>query len=173
MTRHGSLRLGRWMALGAAALVAAHASAEPTRTEVAFEGVGGLELKGTLVVPEGKPEGEPGARWPAVLLLPGSGPTDRDGNQPPALTTDLLKQFAERLAAERLAAEGVATLRFDKRAAPTDRDAWPRTPEALNAFFGWEAFVGDARAAYRYLRAREEVGSFVAIAGHSGGGRGG
>ncbi len=47
----------------------------------------------------------------AALLLPGSGPTDRDGNQPAAgLHTD-----AYRLLAEALAARGLSVLRIDKR----------------------------------------------------------
>ena len=77
---------------------------------VGFAGAQGLELQGSLALPAATPqEGSP-----ALLLLPGSGPTDRDGNQPPFLTTNLLKQIAERLAEE-----GVASLRFDKRAART------------------------------------------------------
>lgn len=47
----------------------------------------------------------------AALILPGSGPTDRDGNQPATgLNTD-----AYRLLAEALAAQGLSVLRVDKR----------------------------------------------------------
>ena len=45
---------------------------------------------------------------PGVVLLAGSGPTDRNGNQPPALMTDLLKQVADALASQ-----GIASLRYD------------------------------------------------------------
>ena len=65
-------------------------------TEVTFRGEGGLELRGTLT----RPEGDSASGLPAVLLLPGSGPTDRDGNARPYVVTDLLKQIAERLASE-------------------------------------------------------------------------
>lgn len=46
----------------------------------------------------------------AALILPGSGPTDRDGNSLAGLSTD-----AYRLLAEALADRGIATLRADKR----------------------------------------------------------
>ncbi len=46
----------------------------------------------------------------AALILPGSGPTDRNGNNTAGLNTD-----AYRLLAEALWPEGVATLRYDKR----------------------------------------------------------
>ncbi|MDX8141560.1 hypothetical protein SK854_05510, partial [Lentzea sp. BCCO 10_0061] len=50
-----------------------------------------------------------GERLPAALLLPGSGPTDRDGNQPPSLTPNTLRDLATALDRDR-----VVTLRFDK-----------------------------------------------------------
>lgn len=150
-------------ALGAAWLIAAlPGAAQPTATDLVFAGHGGFELKGTMVVPRASE----GTRVPAVLLLPGSGPTDRNGNQPPMLMTDLLKQVAERLAAD-----GVATLRFDKRAVRAYAERWPKAPEELNDLFAWECFVGDATAAYRFLREHPGVEpGRVAILGHSEGG---
>ncbi|WP_197093218.1 alpha/beta hydrolase [Methylobacterium aquaticum] len=50
----------------------------------------------------------PGA--PVVLILPGSGPTDRDGNNPGGVAAGTY-----RLLAEGLAARGIASLRVDKR----------------------------------------------------------
>lgn len=135
---------------------------QPALQEIVFDGAGGLTLEGTLVIPEAK-EGE---RVPAMLLLPGSGPTDRDGNQPPLLVTDLLKQFAERLAAD-----SIATLRFDKRAAPRYAARLPKDPAALDDFLSFESFVADATAAYRLLRSRAGVDpARVIIFGHSEGG---
>lgn len=49
-------------------------------------------------------------RDPVVLMVPGSGPTDRDGNSPMGVATD-----AYRLLAEALAEEHIATVRIDKR----------------------------------------------------------
>ena len=45
-----------------------------------------------------------------VLMIPGSGPVDRDGDAPPTL-----KASALRLLAKGLAADGIATVRIDKR----------------------------------------------------------
>jgi hypothetical protein len=45
-----------------------------------------------------------------ALIIPGSGPTDRDGNSPLGITAS-----SYRLLAEGLAAEGVSSLRIDKR----------------------------------------------------------
>lgn len=60
-------------------------------------------LAGTLLSPEGPTLG-------VAVILPGSGPTDRDGNQAPAI-----RASTYRLLAEGLAAEGIATVRIDKR----------------------------------------------------------
>jgi len=51
-----------------------------------------------------------GKRAPVVLIIPGSGPTDRDGNNPMGVAA-----APYRLLAEGLAARGVSTLRADKR----------------------------------------------------------
>ncbi len=132
-----------------------------TEREVTFAGAGGLQLHGTLVLPSGT-KGKVGG----VLLLPGSGPTDRNGNQPPQIVTDLLKQIAERLAAD-----GYASLRFDKRATRGYRTSWPTEVAALNDFFSWDNFVGDARAGLAFLQTQAEVNSKqTVIAGHSEGG---
>lgn len=50
------------------------------------------------------------AQAPVVLFIPGSGPTDRDGNSPAGV-----KAAPYRLLAEALAREGIATVRTDKR----------------------------------------------------------
>src|SRR6476620_4570229 len=47
---------------------------------------------------------------PVVLIIPGSGPTDRDGNNPMGVTA-----APYRLLAEALATKGVSSLRADKR----------------------------------------------------------
>jgi pimeloyl-ACP methyl ester carboxylesterase len=63
--------------------------------------------------PQGPLEGtllDAGAKTPVVLMIPGSGPTDRDGNSPHGITAASL-----RLLAEALAAKGVSTVRIDKR----------------------------------------------------------
>jgi len=52
--------------------------------------------------------GGPGA--PVVIIIPGSGPTDRDGNNPLGVNA-----APYRMLAEELSAKGVSTLRIDKR----------------------------------------------------------
>lgn len=47
---------------------------------------------------------------PVILIIPGSGPTDRDGNNPMGVTA-----APYRLLAEALAGKGVSTVRIDKR----------------------------------------------------------
>jgi uncharacterized protein len=132
-----------------------------TEREVTFAGAGGFQLHGTLVLPSAT-KGKVGA----VLLLPGSGPSDRNGNQPPQLMTDLLKQIAERLAAD-----GYASLRFDKRAAHVYASAWPKDIAAIGDLFSWDKFVGDARAGFDFLRSQPEVDpKRIVVAGHSEGG---
>lgn len=154
---------------GAAALLIAAALAgslaSPARAEsreVTFAGAGGLTLRGTLLLPT-RTGGE---KLPAVLLMPGSGPPDRDGNVRPYLLSDILKR-----AAERLAAEGIASLRFDKRSAATYAKEWPKGAAELNRFCKWENFAGDVRAAYRFLGQQPEVDpKRLGVAGHSEGG---
>jgi uncharacterized protein len=59
-------------------------------------------LAGTLL--------DAGKGAPVVLIIPGSGPTDRDGNNPMGVTA-----APYRLLAEALADNGVSTVRIDKR----------------------------------------------------------
>ena len=58
-------------------------------------------LRGTLL------SGDAG-KLPPVLIIPGSGPTDRDGNNPLGV-----RASTYRLLAEGLAAEGIPSLRID------------------------------------------------------------
>lgn len=83
--------------------LATSALAEPQRIFVDIPGDPGV-LKGTLLAPETGPKG------PAIVILPGSGPTDRDGNNPLGV-----RGGTYRMLAEGLAAQGVTTLRMDKR----------------------------------------------------------
>ena len=77
-------------------------SAAPLETIVEAPGPKGA-LKGTMLTPDGV-----GA--PVVVIIPGSGPTDRDGNSPLGI-----KAFTYKLLAQGLAEKGIATARIDKR----------------------------------------------------------
>ena len=143
------------------------AKAPPTSTnagkEVTFKG-DGIELAGTLLMPKDGP-----GLVPAMLLLPGSGPTDRDGNSgngAVTIKTDILKQIAERLAAE-----GVASLRFDKRAMIRYQALWPKSAAEIDKFFAFSHFINDANSARYFLRAQPRIDpARVGILGHSEGG---
>ncbi|HEY5711608.1 MAG TPA: alpha/beta fold hydrolase [Allosphingosinicella sp.] len=74
----------------------------PVATEIEAPGPSG-PLKGTMLAPVG------GSRE-IVLIIPGSGPTDRDGNNPMGV-----RAAPYRLIAEGLAARGIASIRVDKR----------------------------------------------------------
>src|SRR5207237_3227599 len=76
--------------------------AEAPETAVRLETNDG-PLYGTLDLPAG-----PGP-FPVVVIISGSGPTDRDGNQP------LMRNDSLKLLGRGLAARGIAVLRYDKR----------------------------------------------------------
>jgi len=97
------------------------------------------------------------SRGPVVLLVAGSGPTDRDGNQP-RLRGDTLRSLAVALAAE-----GIATLRYDKRGIGASREAGPSEKDLR-----FEQYVDDAAGWLAQLAADPRF-SFVAVAGHSEG----
>lgn len=86
--------------IAAAALAATPAGAGETEVEAP----GPLApLKGTLRTPAGPAQA-------VVVIIPGSGPTDRDGNNPLGVAA-----APYRLIAEGLSARGIATVRMDKR----------------------------------------------------------
>lgn len=157
-----TLRLLTFLATLATAGMSATVAASMEQ-QVSFAGSGGIALAGTLVLPD---EARADRPVPAVLLLQGSGPTDRDGNQLPDLRTDLLRQIAHLLAEQ-----NIASLRFDKRGMHANRDSLPKQADELPEFFSWAPFVGDARAAFGTLAAHPAVISTrVGVLGHSEGG---
>lgn len=134
-----------------------------TERMVRFDGSDGATLAGTLLMP----------RWselqkvPGVVLIAGSGPTDRDGNNPLIPERiDLLKQIAELLAAA-----GIGSLRYDKRGIGGSTPRPTGSLEEQERFFTWDNFVGDVAAAHRELLRHDEIKSYAtALLGHSEGG---
>jgi uncharacterized protein len=115
-------------------------------------GADGVTLAGTLTLPHGD------GPHPAIVLLSGSGPQDRDETLLPVAQ---MKPFA--LIADALGRAGVAVLRFD------DRGVGHSTGDFASATTS--DFTADARAAVAYLRSRPEVDpARVGALGHSEGG---
>ena len=148
-------------ALLLAALAAAIAlpCAAQTATEVEIAG----PLKGTLLKPAGV------AKPPVVVILAGSGPTDRDGNSPLGV-----KGATYRLLAEGLAAEGVASLRVDKRgmfasaAATTEPNKVFVDQLAVDALAWADKARAETGAPCAWLAGHSEGALVALVAGQSG-----
>ncbi|MCC9136701.1 alpha/beta hydrolase family protein [Pontibacter silvestris] len=118
-------------------------------TEVTVDNKGaGIRLVGTLTLPQDK------SLYPAVLLLTGSGPQDRDettlGHKPFLVLTDYLTK------------QGFAVLRLDDRGIGKSGDNYATATT--------EDFASDAQAAFNYLKNHSNVNrNKVGLLGHSEG----
>ncbi len=110
-------------------------------------------LGGTLLMPET-------SSAPVVLIVPGSGPTDRDGNGPFGLNASTYK-----LLAEGLAARGIATVRIDKRGMFGSAGA-VADPNDVTA----EDYVTDIKSWISSIREQRTDSGCVWVLGHSEGG---
>lgn len=110
---------------------------------------GAVTLAGTLTIPKTI------SNFPAVVLVVGSGPHDRDE------TIFEHKPFL--LLADALSRQGFVVLRYDKRGVGSST---PGTPDDTSV-----QLAEDAMAALRYLQTRPEVDArHIGIVGHSEGG---
>jgi dienelactone hydrolase len=130
-----------------------------TEREVTFEGANGVKLAATLLIPARRPN----SKVPGIVIVAGSGSTDRNGNAA-GVTTNLYKQVAELLLQD-----GIASLRYDKRSiGASDK---PKNAQSLPEFTRWENFVADAAAALAFLQDQPEIdANRTAMMGHSEGG---
>ncbi|GAB5564367.1 MAG: alpha/beta hydrolase [Winogradskyella sp.] len=107
-------------------------------------------IDGTLLIPNDveKPN--------LVIIIAGSGPTDRNGNQ------NFMKNDALKKLAESLTAKSIATFRYDKRIIKQilNRD--------IDKDLLFDDFVSDAKAVVTYFTESEKF-SKIYIAGHSQG----
>ncbi|MHC3821724.1 alpha/beta hydrolase [Pseudomonas sp. G3-19] len=113
---------------------------------------GSGELFGSLLLPKSDNP------VPVVLILAGSGPTDRDGNNPDGGRNDSLKRLAWVLAKH-----NIASVRYDKRGVAASR---PATPDERN--LSVEGYVDDAVAWSQKLKNDPRFGSLILL-GHSEG----
>lgn len=112
---------------------------------------------GTMKAEVEMPEGE--GPFPAMLILAGSGPTDRDGNS-------LMlpgKNDSLKMVAEELAANGVASIRYDKRGVGMNLALGSR-----EADLRFDDYIGDAAAWVEHLKS-DDAFTEVGIIGHSEG----
>ncbi|WP_458129538.1 alpha/beta hydrolase [Pseudomonas sp. Z2-11] len=113
---------------------------------------GNGELFGSLLLPKSD------TPVPVVLIISGSGPTDRDGNNPEGGRNDSLKRLAWVLARH-----NIASVRYDKRGVAASLAA---TPDERN--LSVEAYVADAVAWGHKLAADPRLGPLILL-GHSEG----
>jgi hypothetical protein len=121
--------------------------------------VDGTTTYGTLQAPAHRS----GQHLAAALLLAGSGPTDRNGNQPPGLTPNTLGQIADALAGM-----GIMSLRFDKYfAGRTGAGRYAADPGSIDL----NAFIRQAGGAYKLLSDQPATDrQRLLVVGHSEGG---
>jgi len=126
-----------------------------SETELTF-GAAGWELPGTLTAPKGE------GCFPAVILVHGSGPNDRDETiGPNKIFRDL---------AWGLASRGIAVFRYDKRT-KVHGQKFLSEPKHLKLITVREETMDDAGHALALLRQRREVDAKrIFLAGHSLGG---
>ncbi len=110
---------------------------------------GAVELAGTLTLPSSD------GRYPAAILLSGSGPQDRNenvfGHKPFLLISDHLTRH------------GIAVLRYDDRGVGESQGVFEEARVT--------DFSKDAQAAFRYLATRADIDqSRIGLVGHSEGG---
>jgi pimeloyl-ACP methyl ester carboxylesterase len=113
-----------------------------------------IQIKGTLCIPLPVKQ-----KVPVVLIIAGSGPTDRNGNGPIGnLNTDAYKQLAHELAKA-----GIASLRYDKRGIAQSQPTGKINMETL-----FDEEVADIRRWINLIRKDKRFSTLV-LAGHSQG----
>ena len=109
-------------------------------------------IYGTLLVPTNIH-----TKIPVALIIAGSGPTDRDGNNP------VMKNNSLKLLAESLANKGIASIRYDKRGVGASKQA---AKSESNLKF--DDYIQDA-VGWIDLIKQENLFSKIIIIGHSEG----
>jgi len=121
-----------------------------TETEISIP-TNSITINGNLITPLSS------EKHPLVILIPGSGPTDRDGNS--AMTkNNSLKYLAEALANEK-----IATYRFDKSVLSYTKD----DKEKVDALT-FETFINEAKSVIEYFKNTKNYSKII-VAGHSQG----
>lgn len=120
-------------------------------TDMVYKGSGG-KIYGTYSIPEGD------KAVPVVLIIAGSGPTDRNGNQAMSVRGNTYK-----LIAESLKKAGIASVRYDKRGIGESSNAMKHEEDMR-----FEDMVDDAAGIAAMLKEDKRFSSVI-ILGHSEG----
>nr|MCH9793032.1 alpha/beta hydrolase [Planctomycetota bacterium] len=108
-------------------------------------------LEGTLLTPETKD------KIPVALIIAGSGPTDRDGNNP------LMQNNSLKMLASELFKNGIATLRYDKRGIGQSKMTNLNESELR-----FDNYIQDAKEWLDFLKRNQKFNQIIVI-GHSEG----
>jgi len=109
------------------------------------------KLEGTLMTPEGN------KKFPLALIIAGSGPTDRDGNN------TVMKNNSLKMLAKGLANNGIGSLRYDKRGVGNSKEAGIEESDLR-----FENYIEDAKGWVALLNKDKRFKKFIII-GHSQG----
>lgn len=109
------------------------------------------QLYGTLTVPD------VAKKCPVALIIAGSGPTDRNGNNP------TMKNNSLKMLAEALAKNGIASLRYDKRGIGESKAS-----AVTESSLVFENYTEDAKSWINFLKQDKRFSQLIVI-GHSEG----
>jgi alpha/beta superfamily hydrolase len=110
------------------------------------------KVYGTLTLPKTKSK-----EIPVALIIAGSGPTDRNGNNP------FMKNNSLKMMSDSLVSMGIATLRYDKQGIGASSEA-SKTEEELTIY----DFIDDVKRWINFLENHKKLGEITLI-GHSEG----
>lgn len=109
------------------------------------------DIHGSILMPDHQGE------FPVVLIIAGSGPTDRNGNNP------MMKNNSLKMLAEGLAERGIASVRYDKRGIGESKQAGG-DEKSLR----FENYIDDAKDWIDFLHQNDSFTDIVVL-GHSEG----
>lgn len=108
-------------------------------------------INGTLLIPNSK------NKKALIILIPGSGPTDRNGNN------SVMKNNSLKFLAEELTKENIATYRYDKSVLSFTKD----DKEKIDSL-SFETFIEEAKSVIDYFKNSNNYAKII-VAGHSQG----
>ena len=119
-------------------------------TEIAVS-TNSVTINGTLLTPNSK------EKIPLVILIPGSGPTNRDGNNVS------MKNNSLKFLAEQIAQENIAVYRYDKSVLSFTKEDKEKVDSLT-----FETFINEAKAVISYFKNTNSYSKII-VAGHSQG----